>query len=385
MKKYYFDYAAATPLSETVYAAMLPYFTEAFYNPSALYLAAQDVKQALNRARSNVAKALGCKASEIIFTAGGTESDNLAINGVMRRFPDANMVLSAVEHDAVRAPAMQYNHRILPVLPDGRIDIDKLEKLIDGRTVLVSVMYANNEIGAIQPLKEVAKILDGIRKKRSRDDNPLPLYFHADAAQAANYLPLFVNTLGVDMMSLNGGKIYGPKQSGVLFVRTGVRLQPQILGGGQERNLRSGTENVAAAIGFAAALKDAADKRAGEAKRLESLQGSFIKEANRRWPKAIVNGSLKHRLPNNVHVTFPGVDNETLMMRLDERGIMAATGSACSASSEEPSHVLKAIGLSDAEARSSLRFTFGRDTDEKAVQVLLAALADSIDLPLQKR
>lgn len=370
----YFDYAAATPLSPSVLEAMQPYWTDKFYNPSALYLPAQDVKSALAEARENVAKILQSKTSEIIFTAGGTESDNLAVRGVMEKFPNSNLVISAVEHDAVLEPASRYDHQIAPVKPDGRVDLAKLEKLINDQTVLVSVMHANNEIGTIQPLHEIAIILQKIRNERKAKNNKLPLYFHTDAAQAGNYLPLLVNALGVDLMSLNGGKIYGPKQSGILYVKTGTQLTPQTLGGGQERGLRSGTENVPNIVGFAAALAEAQAMRVGEAERLTKLRDELTSKLTTAKPDVIINGNHQYRLPNNLHITIPGSDNERLMMELDERGIMVATGSACSASSDEPSHVLRAVGLSDSDARASLRITFGRSTTAKAVDNLLANL-----------
>lgn len=371
---HYFDYAAATPMSQKVLDAMRPYFSDKFYNPSALYLAAQNVKQAVTSAREDVAGVLQCKPSEVIFTAGGTESDNLAIRGVMEAFPGKNLVVSAVEHDAVLAPAEKYGAKFTPVKTDGRVDLTALEKLIDDDTVLVSIISVNNEIGTIQPLHEVGRVIKSKVESRKSEGNTLPLYLHSDAAQATNYLPLLVNNLGVDLLSLNGGKIYGPKQSGVLYVRTGTVLNPQILGGGQERGLRSGTENVPNIIGFAAALKETAAMRESENLRLLQLRGEFIAKLQDEMPKIIINGSLEYRIPNNLHITVPGADNERLMMELDERGIMVATGSACSASSDEPSHVLKAIGLSDEQARASLRITFGRQTDQKAVNLLADAL-----------
>lgn len=374
MVNHYFDYAAATPVSEPVLKVMEPYFAKDFYNPSALYLAAQNVKTALQEARASVASVLQAKPSEIIFTAGGTEANNLAVQGVMRHFAGKNCVISAIEHESVLMPAASYLHKIAPVRPDGRIDPAGLEALIDDDTVLVSLMYVNNEIGTIQPLREVAKLLKEIRWQRVKKGNKLPLYFHIDACQAANYLPLQVSNLGVDLMTLNGGKIYGPKQSGILYVKTGTELSPQTLGGGQERGVRSGTENVPAIIGFAAALKEASDMRESESMRLALLAGEFKAKLQAARPEIIINGSQGHRVVNNIHITVPGADNERLMMELDEQGIMVATGSACSASSDEPSHVLKAIGLSDDQARSSLRITFGRQTDGAAVKALLASL-----------
>jgi cysteine desulfurase len=371
----YLDYAAATPLDPTVLQMMQPYFADNFYNPSATYSAARGVQKAVSAARSQVAHWLGARPSEIIFTAGGTEANNLAIHGVMRQFPKGNIVVSAIEHDSVLQPAHGYDCRKAAVQPDGRLDLDDLRRNIDENTVLVSVMYANNEIGTIQPIREVAKIIAEIRSQRRKESNPLPLYLHTDACQAANYLDLHVARLGADLMTINGGKIYGPKQSGVLYVKAGLTLQPLIEGGGQERGLRSGTENVAAIIGLAAALDQVQTDRQQEAKRLQVLQLEFFNMLEHALPAAVINGSRRYRLPNNVHLTIPGQDNERLLIQLDEAGIMAAAGSACSASSQTPSQVLRAISLSDADARASVRFTLGRPTDTAAIQMAVQTLA----------
>jgi len=371
----YLDHAAATPLDTQVLAAMQPFYDVQFYNPSASYMAAQKVRTALERARADVAGVLGARASEVIFTAGGTESDNLGVAGVMRAFPGANVVVSAIEHDAVLEPAAQFDCRIAKVTEQGVVDLDSLKSQIDDQTVLVSIMYANNEVGTVQPVRQVAQIIKEIREQRRKAGNQLPLYLHTDACQAANYLDLHVSRLGVDLMTLNGGKIYGPKQSGVLFVSHTVQLQPIIRGGGQERNLRSGTENVPGAIGFAKALQLAAARRHEESERLQGLQRLAFDLIAEKLPGAIINGSLKHRLPNNIHITLPGQDNERLLVELDERGILAAAGSACSASDDEPSHVLRAMGISDTDAQASLRLTMGRETTEQDVRSLVDTLA----------
>jgi len=370
----YLDYAAATPVDERVLQAMVPFWQEQFYNPSAGYLAARRVAQALDAARARVAHWLGARPSEIIFTAGGTEANNLAIQGTARQFPGTNVVVSAIEHDSVLAPARQYECREAGVLPDGTVDIERLNKLIDEQTVLVSIMYANNEVGTIEPIAEITKLVKQIRDERRRTGNNLPLYVHTDAAQAANYLDLHASRLGVDMLTLNGGKIYGPKQSGVLFVKGGVLLQPLLFGGGQERNVRSGTENVAQSVGLAAALDIAQAMRRAETDRLQVLQTEFFEKITEALPAVVINGSRKKRLPNNVHLTIPGQDNERLLMQLDEAGILAAAGSACSASDEEPSHVLKAMGVSDADAQASLRFTLGRATTAADIDRVVATL-----------
>lgn len=374
MKQIYLDYAAATPMSAEVLAAMQPFWREQFYNPSANYLAAKAVKKALEQARASVAHHLGARANEIIFTAGGTEADNLAIAGVMQQFPDAHVVVSGLEHDAILQTAQRFNCSVALTTGEGRVDAADLAAKITDRTVLVSVMYANNEVGTLQPIRDISHILAEIRADRRVRGVALPLYFHTDAAQAANYLDLHAVRLGVDLMSLNGGKIYGPKQSGVLYAAGHVRLQPLVRGGGQERGLRSGTENVAAAVGFARALDLVQADRHEETRRLGGLQQLAYKLIAEKLPQAIINGSIKRRLPNNVHLTLPGADNERLLVELDERGILAAAGSACSAADDEPSHVLKAMGISDADARSSLRLSMGRDTTEADVRQVIDTL-----------
>jgi len=371
----YFDYAAATPVDDNVLKAMQPFFIENFYNPSASYKPARDVRQAIEQARFDVAQILGVKPAELVFTAGGTEANNLAIAGVMQTFPEGNLVISSIEHDSIRSPASNYKHKECPVNPKGIVDADNLLDLIDDQTVLVSVMYANNEIGSIQPIRKISHALEKISAERKRKGNKLPLYFHTDAAQAANYLDLHAHRLGVDLMSLNGGKIYGPKQSGLLYVRGGIILRPQITGGGQERKLRSGTENVPGIIGLAEALKIAAGMQNEETVRMKQLQAFFMSEISAKIPQAEFNGSLKNRLPNNVHITIPGQDNERLLILLDEQGICAAAGSACSASHEEPSHVLRAIGLDDDQIHASIRFTMGKFTKKQDISDLISHLA----------
>lgn len=375
----YFDYAAATPVDAKVLAAMLPFFSEQFYNPSALYTPSVEVKQAIERARQSIAHELGAKPIEIYFTGGGTEANNLAIHGVMQQFPDAHMVVSAIEHDSVRFPAQQYQHAEAAVNHDGVVEPGTIVGAVQDNTVLVSVMYANNEVGSVQPIRRIAAELDAIRRERQKTGNTLPLYLHTDAAQAGNYLDLHVHRLGVDLLTLNGGKLYGPKQSGVLFVRAGVQVAPLVQGGGQERGLRSGTESAAQIVGLAAALKLASELRISEVDRLKKMQQHFITRLQAAIPDAQLNGSLKHRLPNNVHVTLPGTDNERVLIALDMQEIYAAAGSACSASNEEPSHVLAAMGADEATIRGSLRFTMGRGTTQASIDQLVATLAKLVN------
>jgi cysteine desulfurase len=375
-KPIYLDHAAATPIDPLVLRAMQPFFSQQFYNPSATYAAARQVRQALESARQTVAHWLGAKTSEIVFTAGGTEANNLAIHGVMARYPKANLVISAIEHESVRTPAEHYEYREATVHADGRLDVEALLKAVDDQTILISVMYANNEIGTIQPIREISRRLDEIKKARRQAGNELPIYLHTDACQAVNYLDLHVSRLGVDLMTINGGKIYGPKQSGALFIKTGVVLEPLIYGGGQERNLRSGTENVASCVGLAAALEIAQSNRHEETERLQIVQLEAYQSIEKYLPLAVVNGSQKFRLPNNLHLTLPGNDNERLIFELDERGILVAAGSACNASSEEPSHVLATVGLDDGAARSSLRITMGRETASDDIRRAIQVLAE---------
>jgi len=374
----YLDYAAATPLNEQVLAAMQPYFSDNFYNPSATYLPAVKVRQDVENARARVAHWFGARPSEVVFTAGGTEANNLAIRGVMSQYPDGNIVISSIEHDSILETARQYAYKQAPVNEQGIVDVDQLVKMIDDQTVLVSVMYANNEIGTIQPIRKIAQEIENIRRQRRDAGNERPLYLHTDAAQAANYLDLHAARLGADLITINGGKIYGPKGSGVLYVSHTARLTAQLSGGGQERGLRSGTENVANIIGLAEALNMAQTQRSEESERLINLQKLFWQLVKENLPQAVINGSTKVRLPNNLHITMPGQDNERLILELEQRGVLAAAGSACSASKEEPSHVLKAMGATDDEARSSLRLSMGRQTTEDDIHKTVKYLTEIV-------
>lgn len=374
-KVIYLDYAAATPMDPAVLKAMGGYFTDNFYNPSSGYLAAKAVRRNLNDARASIARGLGSKPGEIIFTAGATEANNLAIKGITRLFPDGEVLISAIEHESVRAPAGLGNCREIPVTKEGLVEHLTLKKMISPATVLVSVGMVNNEIGSCQPLKELSTVIKQERSVRKASGNKLPLYLHTDAAQAGNYFDLNTARLGVDLLSINGGKIYGPKQSGALFIKSRVKLTPLISGGGQEMGMRAGTENVPSIIGLAAALELAQERRNQESKRLSMLRKTFIKELTAQIPAALVNGSTKHTAPHIVSVTIPGTDNERLMMELDEIGIQCAIGSACHADTAAPSHVLSAIGLSSGLAQSTLRFSLGRDTTEKDLSEVVRQLS----------
>ncbi|MBX4199666.1 cysteine desulfurase [Candidatus Saccharibacteria bacterium] len=373
----YLDHAAATPLDKQVFQVMEPFFSRYFYNPSASTQSSRRVHQAIEVARSNVANILGSRPAELIFTSGATESNNLVVKGIREAFPKGEILISAIEHESVQVPAEKAGAKKIPVNGKGVIDLSALASMISKKTVLASVMLVNNEIGSVQPLREIATLVELERKRRLKSGDKTPIYLHTDATQAANFFDLHVSRLSVDMMSLNGGKIYGPKQTGLLYVRTGVNLAPQILGGGQEFGQRSGTQNAAGIVGFAKAFELAQQMRAEQVKKLKQLQAEFEEGLERISPHIFINGG-KQRAPHIVSASFPGQDNERLMIELDERGIIVAVGSACSASSEEPSHVLQAIGLSDDDARSTLRFSMGRQTTKKQIQKTLRILEDVI-------
>ena len=378
MNRIYLDFAAATPLDDDVFDAMKPFFAEKFHNPSALYSGARESRVSLERARSDVARYIGARPSEIIFTAGGSESTNLAIHGVMRKHPEANLVISSVEHDAVRVPAQKYSCTQILVDTKGVLGTKNLTDSIDDKTVLVSIMLANNEIGTIQPVSQVVSIVKEIRNSRKKRGIKTPLYVHTDACQAPLYLDCHVSRLGVDLMTLNGGKIHGPKQSGILYVRAGIELEPLVYGGGQEFSLRSGTENVAFAVGFAKSLKNALSGRHERVQRVTGLRDYLMAELESRFG-AIVTGHKTHRIANNVHVIFPGHDNERILFALDEMGVDVASGSACSASKETSSHVLRSVGISKEDTRASVRFSLGKTTTKEEIDQTLQKLSDALN------
>lgn len=380
MNKIYLDHAATTELDPQVARAMQPFQGDDFANPSSVYAAARATRLAVEHARAEIADILGAKATEIIFTSGGTEGDNLAVQGVLRAAGSgAHWVTTAIEHDAVLSQtgpleSQGYPCTVVGVSESGIVSPEAIADAVTDNTVLVSVMLANNEIGTIQPVADIAKIIGQIRQDRAKRGINRPIYLHTDACQAAGYLSLHVARLGVDLMTINGSKIYGPKGVGALYLRHGVELEPLMYGGGQERGRRSGTENVAGIVGLAVALGLAAEMREAESHRLVALRDSLLAGIRQALPDAELNGDAKRRLPNNVNVIIPGAEGEALVLYLDNAGIMASTGSACSSGSLDPSHVLVGIGRSREEAQQSLRLTLGRSTDEAAVQRVLEVL-----------
>ena len=352
----YLDYAAATPLESAVFHTMEPYMTDRFYNPSAPYQPARDIRTDIETARASVARLLGAKPTEIIFTAGATESINLAFG------LDGHVITSEIEHLAILETAKQHEVSLLSVDENGRIRLENLKNNIREDTVLISIGIVNNEIGVTQSLGEVVKIIEVVRARRMKENNPMPLLLHSDASQGSGMIDLNVARLGVDLLTLNGGKMYGPKQSGVLYVSSSVQLQPIIYGGGQERNLRSGTENVAGIIGFAKAFEIAEKKRKDEPRRLYGLRQQMIELLQEQFQDMHILGHKKHQAPHILSVAWEGLDAERVLFALESENILVATGSACAANKDTRSHVLMALGLNHNIIDGSLRFSFGRAT-----------------------
>ncbi|MES2215758.1 MAG: cysteine desulfurase family protein [Patescibacteria group bacterium] len=374
----YLDYAATTPVDPLVLNKMLPYFGAEYSNASSMHASGRRAAQVIAKVRREVADILVCSSDEIIFTGSGTESDNLALKGVAHanRTAGNHIIISAIEHKAVMESAKQlekegFSVSILPVDTTGMIDIDKCLSLITAQTVLISVMYANNEIGTIEPIRELTEAVQKWRTEYGSGSGAFPLV-HTDACQAAGSLELDVNKLGVDLMSLNGSKIYGPKGVGLLYKKRSVRIEPLVVGGEQERMLRAGTESLPSIVGFGEALKFAHEIRKEESVRLVGLREYFIENLLRKIPQAIVNGHRNLRLPNNVHISIPHIEGESILLMLDHAGIEASTGSACSALDLRPSHVLMAIGQSAEFAHGSIRFSLGRHTTREDMDYVLS-------------
>ncbi len=381
----YLDHAATAPLDPRVKAAMLPYLEGDFGNPSSLHITGRRAKQALDDARDDIAKILHCRASELIFTSGGTEADNLAILGIYRAYKEKGnrIVTTTIEHHAVLNPVEHLVKKegaealFVKVDRDGLVDPANIIAALTDKTLLVSVMYANNEIGTIEPIAAIGQAIAAWKKANNRKPSEAP-YFHTDACQAAGALSLDVNELGCDLLTLNGSKIYGPKGVGVLYVRTGLRPEPLIYGGGQEWGLRSGTENIAAIVGLAKALALSQAERETENARLVALRDKLI-AGLLQIPKTRLNGHPTKRLPNNANVSIMDIEGEAMLLYLDEAGFRASTGSACTSASLDPSHVIAAIGLPYEAAHGSMRFTLGHATTEADVEKLLKTLPPIVE------
>jgi cysteine desulfurase len=370
MKKIYLDNAATTPTDVKVLEAMLPFFSQVYGNPSSLHAFGQEAKHAIEEARYITAQFIGASQEEIIFTSGGTESDNSAIKGVAyaRRDSGNHIITSRIEHHAVLETChfleeQGFHVTYIPVDEFGLVDPADVKKAITGKTILISIMHANNEIGTIEPIAEVGKI--------AREEG---IYFHTDAVQTFGRLPIDVGELNVDLLSASGHKLYGPKGVGVLYIRKGIRMLPFMHGGDQEQGRRASTHNVPGIVGFGKAVELAKGEMAKEIERLTLLRDKLIKGILDKIEYARLNGHLKKRLPNNVNVSISYVEGESMLLNLDMEGIACSTGSACTSSSLEPSHVLAAIGLSHELARGSLRFSLGRLTSEDDIDHVLKVL-----------
>ena len=374
------DYAATTQVRPEVLDAMLPYLRDIYGNPSSIYSIAQESRKAVDESRDTIAEILGCRSGEIIFTSGGTESDNTALFGSAMGSKSAgdHIITTSVEHHAVlnachMLEKFGYKVTYLPVDSYGMINLMDLGKAITEQTILVSLIYANNEIGTVLPIIEASEII----KDRSGALGT-QITFHTDAVQAAGYLEIGVDKLGVDMLSLSAHKFHGPKGVGVLYVRRGTPFTPQSVGGGQERQRRAGTENVAGISGTAKALQMATHERKWLEAHTKQLRDELINGIIENIPDAHLNGHHSKRLPNNANFSFAHVEGESLLLGLDLEGIAASSGSACTSASLEPSHVLMALGLSEELAQSSLRLTLGRDNTHEDVLKVLSLLTELV-------
>ena len=374
MKKIYLDHNATTPLHPEVLEAMLPYFKEKLGNASSIHGFGREAKVALEDAREKVAEIIGVSSNEIFFTSGGTEADNLAVKGTAFASikKGKHIVTSKIEHHAILESCKflekeGFEVTYLPVDFQGLVDPEELSKAIRNDTTLVSIMYANNEVGIIQPIEELCKIA----KKKG-------VYFHTDAVQAAGRLPIDVQKLDVDMLSMSGHKIYGPKGVGALFIRKGVRIMPLSHGGHHERSRRAGTENVAGIVGFAKALELVDKEREDQNKHLKNLTQAFYKKLVESIPDVILNGDLNRRILNTLNLSFKGVEGESVILSLDMKGVAVASGSACTSGTLEPSHVLSAMGVVPAVAQGAIRFSFGRDNTMEDVEYVASLLPEIV-------
>ncbi len=370
----YFDHAAATPIDPKVYAAMQPYFSEYFFNPSAPYAPAIKVRREYEAAKQVIARAIGAKADDLVMTAGATESINLAFSSV-----SGHVITSNIEHHAVLAAAQRQGEATLVAADEkGIVSPQAIQDALTPNTQLVSIALANNELGTIQPLRDIAEVVRKERERRLLAGDHTPLYLHSDASQGVGQLDVNVARLGVDMLTLNAAKIYGPKQVGLLWAAPFVTLSPSIVGGGQERGLRSGTENVAGVIGFAKAMELASAHRKFEAERLQGLRDTMQHSLLEAFPNAVISGSAKHRLAGHLHISFPGLDAERVLFALEAKGVFVATGSACAANKGTRSHVLTAIGLAPEVADGSLRITFGHLSTEENTQAATRLIIEEV-------
>jgi len=358
----YLDNAASTKIHDDVLDSMLPYLKEQYGNPSSIHRFGRLAHKAIEKARKQIALLINADPSEILITSGGTESNNTALNGVAMKNPASKIITSLIEHDAILEPCKKLSKNgfdvgYISVDSFGMIDPVDIENTISEKTCLVSIMFGNNEVGTIQPISEIAKICS--------KHNVL---FHTDAVQAVGKVPINVKDLGIDLLSISSHKLYGPKGIGALYIKNGIILDPVILGGGQENGLRSGTENVANIVGFGKACEIAQNNFSENTSHTKKLRDILVEKIFNEIPKVTLNGHTKSRLPNNAHFTFLGINGEDLIIKLDEHGIAASTGSACSVNTKKASHVLESMGFSLEQITGSLRLTMGIFNDEKEIE-----------------
>jgi cysteine desulfurase len=375
MRRIYFDHNATTPVDPEVLSAMMPFFADTYGNASSIHTFGQQARAAVEQAREHVARLLGARAAEIVFTSGGTESDNLAILGVVRAAPGErkHVITTSIEHHAVlntcqALEAQGVEVTYLPVSAAGVVDPGAVREALRPHTVLISVMMANNELGTIQPIEEIGRLAAEAE-----------VWFHTDAVQAAGKVPIDVGHLGVDLLSISGHKIYAPKGVGALYVRSGTRLAPQAFGGHHERDRRPGTENVPGIVALGKAAELALGKLATEPARLAALRDRFEKAILKSVPATRLNGAGAARVANTTNITFSFIEGESLVIALDLQGIACSTGAACSSGAIEPSHVLTAIGLAAPDARASLRFSLGRTSTAEDVDRAQAVLPGVVE------
>ena len=374
MKYIYLDNAATTKIDKEVLKEMMPYLTTEYGNPGSMHSLGLKAKNAVENARKRVAKVLNCSPKEVIFTGSGTESDNMAILGYARKNKNKgnHIITTPIEHHAVMDGFKQlkkedFKVTVLDVDRDGFINLEQLKKIITEKTLLVSIIYANNEIGTIQDIEKISKIC--------KEKN---VVFHTDACQAAGYLDLDVKRLGIDMMTLNGSKIYGPKGVGVLYLKKGIKIQPIVFGGGQESGLRSGTENVANIVGFAKALELVEEHKEKESRRIKKLRDKLIDNLLK-LPNTRLNGDREKRLPNNVNISFLNIEGESVILMLNELRICVSTGSACTSADLEPSHVIVSLNLPHEVGHSSIRMSLGKYNTEEEIDYVLEKIRSIVE------
>lgn len=375
----YLDHAAATPMDARVVSAMQPYLSDLFYNPSSPYAPAIAVRRDYEAAKQTIAETIGATSDELVMTAGATESINLAFASV-----SGHVIVPVIEHHAVLAAAKKHDFTLVDVDERGRVSPESIHDAIRPDTVLVSVALANNELGTIQPLRDIAEVIKLEREKRLTVGDTTPIYLHSDASQGVGQLDVNVARLGVDLLTVNAAKVYGPKQMGLLWASRQIVLEPQIVGGGQERGYRSGTENVAGTIGFARAMELADKHRKSESERLRALRDTMEAKLTEVFPNAVVSGHKKHRLPGHLHISWPGIDAERLVFGLEAKGVLVATGSACAANKGTRSHVLMAIGLDDQTADGSLRMSLGKLSTEENTARAADAVIETVQAEMKR-